>query len=182
MRKVKMNEAVKKVLVSEQEIKEICERLGAQISKDYEGKELVVVGMLKGCAPFMMELIKHITIPMRMDFMQITSYHGGTESNTVVFKKDIEMNVAGKHVIIVDDIIDTGKTIMEVLNIFKTRRVASIELACLLDKPEGRVVEYNPKYVGTTIPKEFVIGYGLDFDELYRNLPFVGVLKEEYYQ
>ena len=82
-----MNEAVKKVLVSEQEIKEICERLGAQISKDYEGKELVVVGMLKGCAPFMMELIKHITIPMRMDFMQITSYHGGTESNTVVFKK-----------------------------------------------------------------------------------------------
>ena len=182
MRKVKMNEAVKKVLVSEQEIKEICERLGAQISKDYEGKELVVVGMLKGCAPFMMELIKHITIPMRMDFMQITSYHGGTESNTVVFKKDIEMNVAGKHVIIVDDIIDTGKTIMEVLNIFKTRRVASIELACLLDKPEGRVVDYNPKYVGTTIPKEFVIGYGLDFDELYRNLPFVGVLKEEYYQ
>lgn len=182
MRKVKMNEAVKKVLVSEQEIKEICERLGAQISKDYEGKELVVVGMLKGCAPFMMELIKHITIPMRMDFMQITSYHGGTESNTVVFKKDIEMNVAGKHVIIVDDIIDTGKTIMEVFNIFKTRRVASIELACLLDKPEGRVVDYNPKYVGTTIPKEFVIGYGLDFDELYRNLPFVGVLKEEYYQ
>lgn len=177
-----MNEAVKKVLVSEQEIKEICERLGAQISKDYEGKELVVVGMLKGCAPFMMDLIKYITVPMRMDFMQITSYHGGTESNTVVFKKDIEMNVAGKHVIIVDDIIDTGKTIMEVFNIFKTRRVASIELACLLDKPEGRVVEYNPKYVGTTIPKEFVIGYGLDFDELYRNLPFVGVLKEEYYQ
>ena len=177
-----MENAVKKVLVSEEEIKKICKRMGEEISRDYAGKELIVIGMLKGCAPFMMELIKHITIPMKMDFMQITSYHGGTESNNIVFKKDIEMNVADKHVIIVDDIIDTGKTITEVLSIFKTRKVASIELACLFDKPEGRVVDYSPKYCGTVIPKEFVIGFGLDFDEYFRNLPYVGVLKEEMYQ
>lgn len=177
-----MDNAVKKVLVSEEEIKQICKKLGEDISRDYEGKELVVVGMLKGCTPFMMELIKYITIPMKMDFMQITSYHGGTHSNNIVFKKDIEMNVANKHVIIVDDIIDTGKTITEVLSIFKTRKVASIELACLLDKPEGRVVDYTPKYSGKIIPNEFVIGFGLDFDEYFRNLPYVGVLKEEMYQ
>lgn len=176
-----MNE-IKEILVSKEEIQAICERLGKQISKDYEGKELVVVGMLKGGTPFMMDLIKNIEIPMIMDFMQISSFHGGTVATNLVFKKDIEINVHNKHVIIVDDIVDSARTIAEVLRLFETRKVASIEVACLLDKPSGRMVEFTPKYIGTTVPDAFVVGYGLDYQELYRNLPYVGILDESVYK
>ena len=179
----KVDDIVKEILVSEEEIKEITKKLGAQISADYAGKDLVLVGMLKGCLPFMMDLIKHITIPVLLDFIQVSSYHGGTKSTSaVLFKKDIETNVNGKHVLIIDDIIDTAKTITKVLEIFEGRGVESIGLCCLLDKPEGRVVEHTPKYCGKTIPNEFVIGYGLDFDEYYRNLPYVAIVKEEIYK
>ena len=173
----------KKVLVSEEEIAEITKRLGKIISTDYAGKELVLVGMLKGAMPFMMDLAKNITIPLEMDFIQTSSYHGGTSSSTaVMFKKDIDTNVLDKHVLLVDDVVDTAKTITKVLEIFKGRGAASIELCCLLDKPEGRVVPYEAKYVGKVIPNEFVIGYGLDYNELYRNLPYVGVVKDEVYK
>ena len=177
------DDIVKYVLVSEQEIAEITKKLGEKISADYAGKELVLVGMLKGAMPFMMELAKRITIPLEMDFIQTSSYHGGTSSTTaVLFKKDIETNVVDKHVLLVDDVVDTAKTITKVLDIFKNRGAASIELCCLLDKPEGRVVPYEPKYVGKVIPNEFVIGYGLDYNEYYRNLPYVAVVKDEVYK
>ena len=177
------DDIVKYVLVSEQEIAEITKRLGEQISADYAGKQLVLVGMLKGAMPFMMELAKRITIPLEMDFIQTSSYHGGTSSTTaVLFKKDIETNVVDKHVLLVDDVVDTAKTITKVLDIFKNRGAASIELCCLLDKPGGRVVPYEPKYAGKVIPNEFVIGYGLDYNEYYRNLPYVAVVKDEVYK
>ena len=131
----------------------------------------------------MMELAKRITIPLEMDFIQTSSYHGGTSSTTaVLFKKDIETKVVDKHVLLVDDVVDTAKTITKVLDIFKNRGAASIELCCLLDKPEGRVVPYEPKYAGKVIPNEFVIGYGLDYNEYYRNLPYVAVVKDEVYK
>ncbi len=177
------DDVVKKVLVSKEEIAEITKKLGERISADYAGKELVLVGMLKGAMPFMMDLARNIALPLEMDFIQTSSYHGGTSSTTaVLFKKDIETNVVDKHVLLVDDVVDTAKTITKVLEIFKGRGAASIELCCLLDKPEGRVVPYEAKYVGKVIPNEFVIGYGLDYDEHYRNLPYVGVLKEEVYK
>lgn len=177
------DDIVKKVLVSEEEITEITKRLGKIISTDYAGKELVLVGMLKGAVPFMMDLAKNITLPLEMDFIQTSSYHGGTSSSTaVMFKKDIDTNVLDKHVLLVDDVVDTAKTITKVLEIFKGRGAASIELCCLLDKPEGRVVPYEAKYVGKVIPNEFVIGYGLDYNEHYRNLPYVGVVKDEVYK
>ena len=177
------DDIVKKVLVSEEEIAEITKRLGKIISTDYAGKELVLVGMLKGAMPFMMDLAKNITLPLEMDFIQTSSYHGGTSSSTaVMFKKDIDTNVLDKHVLLVDDVVDTAKTITKVLEIFKGRGAASIELCCLLDKPEGRVVPYEAKYVGKVIPNEFVIGYGLDYNELYRNLPYVGVVKDKVYK
>lgn len=177
------DDIVKYVLVSEEEILEITKKLGEKISTDYAGKQLVLVGMLKGAMPFMMELAKRITLPLEMDFIQTSSYHGGTSSSTaVMFKKDIEANVVDKHVLLVDDVVDTAKTITKVLEIFKGRGAASIELCCLLDKPEGRVVPYEAKYVGKVIPNEFVIGYGLDYNELYRNLPYVAVVKDEVYK
>lgn len=177
------NDIVKYILVSEEEIAEITKRLADKISEDYAGKELVIVGMLKGAMPFMMELAKKITIPVEMDFIQTSSYHGGTSSTTaVMFKKDIDTNIVDKHVLLIDDVVDTAKTITKVLDVFKNRGALSIELCCLLDKPEGRVVPYEAKYVGKVIPNEFVIGYGLDYNEYYRNLPYVAVVKDEVYK
>ncbi|MDF2699818.1 MAG: hypoxanthine phosphoribosyltransferase [Haloplasmataceae bacterium] len=173
---------IKKVLVSEEQILEKCKQLGQQISKDYEGKNLIVVGLLKGCVPFMSDLTKNISIPIQIDYMQVSSYHGGTESTgNVKVIKDLDYNINGLDVLIAEDIVDTGKTLKKVMEIFNLRGVNSIKIVTLLDKPEGRVVELIADYVGFTIPKEFVVGYGLDFDEYYRNLPFVGVLKEEVY-
>lgn len=177
------DDIVKEILVSSEQITEVTKKLGQQISADYAGKQLVLVGMLKGAMPFMMELTKNITIPLEMDFVQASSYHGGTSSSaTVVFKKDIDTSVSGKHVILVDDIVDTARTVTKVLEIFKERGALSIEMCCMLDKPEGRVVPYQPKYVGVVIPNEFVIGYGLDYNEYYRNLPYVAIVKEEVYK
>lgn len=173
---------IKDILVSEEQIKNIAIKMGEKISEDYKGKELILVCMLKGGTPFMMELLKNISIPCKIDFMQISSYHGTKQSTTVLFKKDIETIVTDKHVILVEDIVDTGKTINEVEKIFKSRKVASFEVATLLDKPEGRIVPYKAKYVGAIIPNAFVVGFGLDYDEYYRNLPFVGILKEEIYK
>lgn len=177
-----MNKDVKEILVSEKQIDEITTRLANQINTEYANKELIVVGMLKGAAPFMMDLIKKITLPIKIDFMQVSSYHGGTSSNQLIFKKDIEVNIEGKDVLIVDDIVDTAKTLTMIMKILKEKKPNSVEIVTLLDKPEGREVELEPKYIGVTIPNAFVIGYGLDFDELYRNLPYVGILKEEKYK
>lgn len=177
-----MHNDIKEILVSESQIEEITTRLATQINNDYANKELVIIGMLKGALPFMTDLIKKITLPIKIDFMQVSSYHGGTTSEELIFKKDIDEVIENKDVLIVEDIVDTAKTLTSVLEFLKSKSPNSMQIVTLLDKPEGRLVELTPKYIGVTIPKEFVIGYGLDFDELYRNLPYVGILKEEKYK
>lgn len=178
----KYDDIVKKILVDENEIIEISKRLGEQITKDYAGNELVVVGMLKGGMPFMMELIKHIKLPLVFDFIQAKSYEGTKSTDYVVLKKDVDTDLKGKHVLIVDDVLDTAQTITKVLEVLADRGTVSIELCCLLDKKEGRKVQYDAKYIGKEIPNEFVIGYGLDYNEYYRNLPYVAVVKDEVYK
>lgn len=173
---------IKKVLVSHDEITEAAKKLGAQLTKDYAGKNPILVGFLKGSIPFMAELVKHIDTHIEMDFMMVSSYHGGTASSGVInIKQDVTQDIKGRHVLFVEDIIDTGQTLKNLRDMFKEREAASVKIATLLDKPEGRVVEIEADYTCFTIPNEFVVGYGLDYKENYRNLPYIGVLKEEVY-
>lgn len=177
-----LDKDIKKILVSEEEIFEKSKELGQIIAKEYADKKPLLVGILKGSIPFIAELIKHIDAHIETDYMVVSSYHGGTESSgTVKIIKDLDISVAGRHIIFVEDIIDTGRTLKELKELFALRQAASIKIATLLDKPEGRVVEIEPDYTCFTIPNEFVVGFGLDYDENYRNLPYVGVLKEEVY-
>ena len=177
-----LDKDIKKILVSEEEIFEKSKELGQIIAKEYADKKPLLVGILKGSIPFMAELIRHIDAHIETDYMVVSSYHGGTESSgTVKIVKDLDNSVAGRHIIFVEDIIDTGRTLKELKELFALRQAASIKIATLLDKPEGRVVEIEPDYTCFTIPNEFVVGFGLDYDENYRNLPYVGVLKEEVY-
>lgn len=174
---------LKEILLDEQRIREKTEELGAQISKDYEGKELVLVGVLKGSVMFMSDLMKSITIPCCMDFMAVSSYGAATETSGIVrILKDLDYPIEGKDILIVEDIIDSGVTLKYLLEYLKARKPASIEVACLLNKPERRRVEIEVKYLGFEVPDYFLVGYGLDFAEKYRNLPCVGILKEEVYQ
>ncbi|MDW8742860.1 hypoxanthine phosphoribosyltransferase [Streptococcus suis] len=173
---------IKKVLVSEEEIIAKSKELGQILAQDYADKNPLLVGILKGSIPFMAELMKHIDSHVETDYMVVSSYHGGTESSgTVKIIKDLDNSVVGRHIIFVEDIIDTGRTLKELKELFALRQAASIKIATLLDKPEGRVVEIEPDYTCFTIPNEFVVGFGLDYNENYRNLPYVGVLKEEVY-
>ncbi|HGK9477775.1 hypoxanthine guanine phosphoribosyltransferase [Streptococcus pneumoniae] len=173
---------IKKVLVSHDEITEAAKKLGAQLTKDYAGKNPILVGILKGSIPFMAELVKHIDTHIEMDFMMVSSYHGGTASSGVInIKQDVTQDIKGRHVLFVEDIIDTGQILKNLRDMFKEREAASVKIATLLDKPEGRVVEIEADYTCFTIPNEFVVGYGLDYKENYRNLPYIGVLKEEVY-
>jgi len=174
---------IEKTLVSAEEIKVICERLGKQISKDYEGKKPIIIGLLKGCEPFMSDLLKYISIYCQLDYMDVSSYNGGTASSGQVrILNDINCNINNRPVIIVDDIVDTARTITSIKKILFARGAESIQVCALLDKPEGRVIPFKVDYVGQEVPKEFVVGYGLDYQEYYRNLPFIGVLKEEVYK
>ena len=173
---------IKKILVSHDEITEAAKKLGAQLTKDYAGKNLILVGILKGSIPFMAELIKHIDTHIEMDFMMVSSYHGGTASSGVInIKQDVTQDIKGRHILFVEDIIDTGQTLKNLRDMFIEREASSVKIATLLDKPEGRVVEIEADYTCFTIPNEFVVGYGLDYKENYRNLPYVGVLREEVY-
>lgn len=173
---------IKKVMISHDEIVDAAKKLGAQLTKDYQDKNPILVGVLKGSVPFMAELIKHIDTHVELDFMVVSSYHGGTSSSGVInIKKDVDQDVFGRHVLFIEDIIDTGQTLKNLRDMFKDRNVASVKIATLLDKPEGRVVEIEADYTCFTIPNEFVVGYGLDYNENYRNIPYVGVLKEEVY-
>ena len=173
---------IKKILVSHDEITEAAKKLGAQLTKDYAGKNPILIGILKGSIPFMAELVKHIDTHIEMDFMMVSSYHGGTASSGVInIKQDVTQDIKGRHVLFVEDIIDTGRTLKNLRDMFIEREAASVNIATLLDKPEGRVVEIEADYTCFTIPNEFVVGYGLDYKENYRNLPYVGVLKEEVY-
>lgn len=168
------------VLISKEQLEERTAQLAKIIEKDYAGKDLICVGLLKGSLPFMADLIKAINLDMRIDFMKVSSYHGGKNSTGVVkILKDVDLDLQGKDVLIVEDIIDTGLTITNVKEFLMHKQPNSLKVCTLLDKPSRRLVEVEGEYVGFEIPDEFVIGYGLDLDEVYRNLPYVGVFIEE---
>jgi len=174
---------VKEVLFSKQDLADKCRELGEQISEDYEGKDLVLVGILKGSVVFMTDLMKEITIPCSIEFMEVSSYgSGSTSSGVVKINKDLDMDITGKHILIVEDIIDTGLTLSYLVDYLKTRKADGIDIVCLLNKKERRVRNIPVKYVGFEVPDEFIIGYGIDYAEKYRNLPFVGTLKDEIYK
>lgn len=168
-------EGIVEVLISREKVEERIKELAKEIEKDYAGKELVCVGQLKGSVMFMADLIKSIDLDLRIDFMKVSSYGSGTNSTGVVkILKDVDVDLAGKDVLIVEDIIDTGLTILNVKDFLSKKNPNSVKVCTLLDKPSRRVVEVKGEYVGFEIPDEFVVGYGLDLDEKYRNLPFVG--------
>lgn len=174
---------IERVLVSEEEIHARIREVGAQISEEYRGRCPILIGVLKGVVPFYAEMAQAITIPVQEDFMCITSFEGGIKSTgNFTFRKDIDHDIAGRDVIILEDIVDSGATLKMILELFKDRRAKSIKICALLDKPTGRTVELVPDYVCFTVPAAFVVGYGLDYDDYYRNLPFVGVLKPSVYQ
>ena len=177
-----LEQDIKKILISHDEIVVAARKLGQKLTEDYQGKNPILVGILKGSVPFMAELIKHIDTHIELDFMLVSSYHGGTSSSGVInIIKDIDQDIKDRDILFVEDIIDTGKTLKSLKELFEGRQPASVKIATLLDKPEGRLVEIEADYTCFTIPNEFVVGYGLDYDENYRNLPYIGVLKEEVY-
>lgn len=176
------NDDIKQVLVSQEEIKKRVEELGQEISTDYQDKELIIIGLLKGAVYFMTDLTRHITTQARIDFMIASSYGSGTiSSETINIKRDIETNIKGKHVLVLDDIIDTGLTLSKITALLRERGAASVKSAVLLDKQERRVGDMKADYVGFDIPDEFVVGYGLDFAGFYRTLPYIGILKPSVY-
>lgn len=173
---------VKEVLFSEEALNAKVKEIAAQISKDYLGKELLLVGVLKGANVFMCDLMREITFPIMIDFIAASSYGHSTESSGVVkILKDLDYSIEGKDVIIVEDIIDTGLTLNYLIENFKSRNPRSLEICTLLDKPERRIANINVRYVGYRIPDEFIVGYGIDYAEKYRNLPFIASLKESVY-
>ena len=178
-----MNDDILRVLYSEEELEAKCAELGAQISKDYEGKNLLLVSVLKGAVVFMTDLMRHITVPCSIDFMVVSSYGSGVKTSGVVkIVKDLDADLAGKDLLIVEDILDTGMTLHYLKQLLQDRNPNSIRIATLLDKPERRCAAVRADYVGYQVPDEFVVGYGLDYDEKYRNLPYVGILKPEVYK
>jgi len=178
-----MKEDIKEVLFTEKQIREKVKEMGRKISEEYKGKELVLIGVLKGSVPFMAELLKEITIPCYMDFMAVSSYGASTTSSGVVrILKDLDFEIEGKDILIVEDIIDTGITLRYLIEYLKGRKPNSVEITCLLNKQERRKVEIDVKYLGFDVPDYFLVGYGLDYAEKYRNLPYVGILKEEVYK
>lgn len=168
-----------RVMYTEEEIAAKIKSLGEQISKDYEGKEVVLVCVLKGATFFACELAKRISVPVEIEFMAVSSYGNETESSGVVkINKDLDQPIRGKNVIVVEDIVDTGRTLSYLLELFKKREPESLALCTLLDKPERRVATVKVDYTGFQIPDEFVVGYGLDYAQKYRNLPYIGIIEE----
>ncbi len=174
---------VERVLLSEEQLAARIAELGAEITADYAGEEILMIGVLRGAVLFMADLARAIKVPVAIDFMAVSSYGAGTSSSGVVrILKDLDENVEGKHVLVVEDIIDSGLTLNYLVDNLKSRQPASIKICTLLNKPERRKVDVDIVYNGFTIPDHFVIGYGLDYAEKYRNLPFIGILKPEIYQ
>ena len=166
------------VLLSEEEVNARIRQIGEQISRDYEGKELHLVCILKGASFFTCELAKRITVPVSLDFMSVSSYGASSESSGVVkIVKALDAPLEGKHVLVVEDIVDTGRTLDYLLSLMRSRGAEDVKLCALLDKPDRRVVDVKADYTGFQIPDEFVVGYGLDYAQRYRNLPYIGVVK-----
>ena len=173
---------IERILISEKDIKKAVKKMGKQISKDYDGKNLMLVAVLKGSVIFMADLMRAITVPLNIDFMSVSSYGGGTKTTGVVkILKDLDHDLSGKDILIVEDILDSGMTLSYLKRILGQRNVASIRVATLLDKPERRIADVAADYFCFTVPDEFVVGYGLDYDQQYRHLPYIGVLKPEIY-
>ena len=174
---------IKEVLYSEEVIIDKVREMGEKISNDYRGKNLIIVGVLKGSVVFAADLLRNIKIHCEIDFMAVSSYGKSTESTGVVrILKDLDESVEGKDVLIVEDIVDSGVTLGYLLNYFKTRKANSVEIATLLNKSARRKVDVPVKYIGFEVPDEFIVGYGIDYAERYRNLPFIGTLKPEVYE
>jgi len=174
---------IKEVLLNEEAIKEKIKALGAQITEDYRGKDLILLGILKGSVMFMSDLMKEINLPCKMDFMAVSSYGDATQSSGIVkIIKDLDFEIKDKHILIIEDIIDTGITLKYLMKYLSARNPSSLEIVCLLNKPERRKEQLEVKYLGFDVPDHFLVGYGLDYAETYRNLPYIGILKESVYQ
>lgn len=177
-----MMDDIERILISEKELQEAVNRIGAQISEDYEGKNLVLVSILKGSLVFMADLMRAIKIPCEIDFMSVSSYGSGVKTSGVVkIIKDLDENLEGKDILLVEDILDSGKTLSYISALLAARNPASIRICTLLDKPERREADVRADYSGFPVPDEFVVGYGLDYAQKYRNVPYIGVLKPEIY-
>lgn len=178
-----MNRDIDHILVSQQLLQDKISELGAQISRDYDGHELLLVSILKGSVVFMADLMRAITIPCAIDFMVVSSYGGSNTTTTGLVKivKDLDQDLSGKDVLIVEDILDTGVTLSHLMPMLQMRNPRSVKICSILSKPSRRKADIEPDYMGFEVPDEFVVGYGLDYDEKYRNLPYVGVLKPEVY-
>lgn len=170
------------VLISQAQIARRVNELARQIEKDFTGRDLVIVALLNGTVMFLADLLRRLSLPLRLDFMGVSSYGGGTESAELVFTKELRLDVGGRDVLVVDDILDTGKTLSQVVMRLRKLKPRRMKICVLLDKPSRRVERINAHYIGFEIPNHFVVGYGLDYAERYRNLPFVGVLHPEMYK
>lgn len=178
-----MNDCIERVLFSEEKIAKTVKTLGEQISKDYNGKKLLLVSVLKGSVVFMADLMRNITVPCEIDFMVVSSYGAGTKtSGNVKIVKDLNIDIADYDLLIVEDILDSGVTLSTLKKMLEGRKPASVKICTFLDKPERRKADIKADYCGFAVPDEFIVGYGLDFDEKFRNLPYVGVLKRECYE
>ena len=177
-----MNQDIERVLLSEEEIAKKVTEIGAQISADYADKNPIIISVLKGSFVFMADLVRAITVPCTVDFMSVSSYGSGTHSSgEVKIVKDLDNSIEGRHIIVVEDILDSGRTLSYLMKTIQARGAASIALCTFLDKPERRVVPVEVAYCGFRVPDSFIVGYGLDYDQRYRNLPYVGVLKPSVY-
>ncbi|KGI38768.1 hypoxanthine phosphoribosyltransferase [Clostridium tetani] len=173
---------IKEVLYNEEELRKKIKEMGKKITEDYKGKDLILIGVLKGSVIFMADLMKEINIPCNMDFMAVSSYGNSSETSGVVrILKDLDFEIENRDVLIVEDIVDSGVTLRYLVDYLEGRKPASIEIVCLLNKEERRQSNIDVKYIGFDVPDYFLVGYGLDFAERYRNLPYVAILKEEVY-
>ena len=180
--KFDMMQDIEKILVSEEELKDGIRKMAKKITEDYQGKDPIVVGLLKGVVPFYAAMTQNIDIPMQQDFMSVSSYGNSTQSSgKLIIRKDLDRDIKGRHVLILEDILDSGHTLSRVLELLKEREPASLKICTMLDKPSGRKEPLEADYSCFTIPDGFVVGMGLDYQDYYRNLPFVGILKKEVY-
>lgn len=177
-----MEQAIERVLISEEQIRERLAQLGKQLTEDYAGKNPLFVGVLKGVVVFFSDMIRQVPIDCEIDFMSISSYLGTESTGVVNVKKDLSVDIKDRHVVILEDVLDSGRTLMHTMTLLRSRNPASLKIVTFLDKPARRVVDLKADYVGFEIPDEFVVGYGLDYDERFRNLPYVGILKREVYE
>jgi hypoxanthine phosphoribosyltransferase len=176
-----MHQDIMKILLTQEEIESKAKELSETLKEEYKKKNPILLGLLKGSTMFMADLMKNLDIDLQIEFMDVSSYHGTESTGDIKIVKDLDVSVRGRHVLIVEDIVDTGRTLEKIIELLRSRGAESVEMVTLLDKPEARIAAIHAKYVGFTIPKKFVVGYGLDYDEKYRNLPYIGVLKPSVY-